>query len=523
LVLRNGISEPPVAGRRVDPATYRDWYHRMLKREGVPFWPDTAWRDTLFGVCLIGFIMALALIFGPPELTKPPDPSILQADPRPDWYFLWYFAVLALMPHGLEQYVIVLGPLIFGVLLCLVPFFRAGDERSPARRPWAVGVALATALMIARFPGAGSGILPAPGIRAIFPARNRRKTVYSDSFSRKGKQERRCLSMVPTALDRLPAADAPPGPDAARSAGAKPDAPPGWSYNPSSWPQRLPVIALALANCGLAAYLAACQIANSPAWDPIFGSGTTRVLQSSVARSFPISDAALGAAAYLLEALSGSLGGPQRWRTHPWLVLTFGVLVVPLSVVSIVLMILQPVVVHAWCTLCLVAAAFMLVMVPLALDEVVAVFQFLARSVREGKPLWTVFWHGDSPAKDERQAGADKTPARPLEGLTIPWNIAVLVGLGIWLLLAPAVLDSEGPGANSCFVTGAMVLAINMLALAEVARPVRFLTALCGVWLMVGAPWSLWDVATGMKLNEVAVGAALIFLSFPPGRLSARH
>ena len=39
---------------------------------------------------------------GPPELGKPPDPSILEAYPRPDWYFLWYFAVLALAPQHLE-------------------------------------------------------------------------------------------------------------------------------------------------------------------------------------------------------------------------------------------------------------------------------------------------------------------------------------------------------------------------------------------------------------------------------------
>jgi apolipoprotein N-acyltransferase len=54
----------------------------------------------------------------------------------------------------------------------------------------------------------------------------------------------------------------------------------------------------------------------------------------------------------MLEPLSGFMGG--RNRTMPWMVVMFGVLVVPLGVVSIVLVILQPLALGAWCTLCLV-------------------------------------------------------------------------------------------------------------------------------------------------------------------------
>jgi ubiquinol-cytochrome c reductase cytochrome b subunit len=136
LVLRHGISERPQAGDPVDPATYRDKYQAMLQREGVPFWPDAAWRDVVFGACMIATVVLLAIIVGPPELGRPPDPSILQADPRPDWYFLWYFAVLALAPEHLETAIIVLAPLLFGAILLLLPIFNKG-ERSVRRRPWA--------------------------------------------------------------------------------------------------------------------------------------------------------------------------------------------------------------------------------------------------------------------------------------------------------------------------------------------------------------------------------------------------
>jgi ubiquinol-cytochrome c reductase cytochrome b subunit len=136
LVLRHGISERTRDGPVVDPATYRAHYASLLKREGVPFWPDAAWRDVVFGAAVTATIVLLALIVGPPDLGPPPDPSILEAYPRPDWYFLWYFALLALAPNNLESLIIVLGPLVFGAAILLVPVFNKG-ARTMRRRPWA--------------------------------------------------------------------------------------------------------------------------------------------------------------------------------------------------------------------------------------------------------------------------------------------------------------------------------------------------------------------------------------------------
>lgn len=148
LVLYHGISEPPTAGRPVDPKTYRQWYHKYLEHEGVPFWPDAAWRDIVFGVGMIAVIMVLAIAVGPPELGAPPDPSVIEAYPRPDWYFLWFFAALAVLPAGIEDYVIVLGPLLVGLVLVLLPFVANKGERSWRRRPWAVASVILVVLMI---------------------------------------------------------------------------------------------------------------------------------------------------------------------------------------------------------------------------------------------------------------------------------------------------------------------------------------------------------------------------------------
>lgn len=155
LVIRNGISEPPKAGRPVDPRTYRKWYAELLHRDGVPFWPDAAWRDGAFALLVIATIVVLAIVIGPATLGKPPNPSIIEASPRPDWYFLWYYAVLTLIPRWSENYVIILGPLLLIIILVLLPLVAYKGERSPLKRPWAFAIVAFIVFMIAYFGRVG--------------------------------------------------------------------------------------------------------------------------------------------------------------------------------------------------------------------------------------------------------------------------------------------------------------------------------------------------------------------------------
>ncbi len=155
LVLRNGVSEPPEPGSKVEPATYRSEYHDMLQRQGVPFWPEAAWRDSVFALAVILIVLLLAYFVGPAALDNPPDPSLINALPRPDWYFWWLFALLALLPHSLENYIIVLLPLVAGVILISIPLVSNRGERHPMRRPLAVGMVIFAIAVIGALTLAG--------------------------------------------------------------------------------------------------------------------------------------------------------------------------------------------------------------------------------------------------------------------------------------------------------------------------------------------------------------------------------
>lgn len=162
LVLRHGISDPPVPGKPVKPATYQKEYHDELARTGVPFWPDGVWRDFVFGTALMLAIVVLASAVGPPPIEQPPDPSVLEADPRPDWYLLWYFAVLALIPEKIEGVVMILAPVLIGIVLLLAPILGHKGERHWSRRPWSMAIVLFSVLMIGSLwiAGARSGWSP---------------------------------------------------------------------------------------------------------------------------------------------------------------------------------------------------------------------------------------------------------------------------------------------------------------------------------------------------------------------------
>jgi hypothetical protein len=308
-----------------------------------------------------------------------------------------------------------------------------------------------------------------------------------------------------------------------------PELPPGWSYNPSSWWQRAPLIVLALAGWFISRYLAAFQLGYiDSVWDPIFGKGTEIVLTSEVSKAFPVSDAGLGATAYTFELLLAFLGARDRWRTNPSTVLVFGLLVVPLGITHLVLVTLMPVLVGAWCALCLLTAFLMLVMVPMALDEIVATCQFLRHKQAQGESLPKLLFKGGGLDSDEQDLRAPPLNAPPQQsfpamfwGVNLPWNLVLATAIGCWIIAAPPFLEAEGAAANSNFLTGALIVTVAVVALGEVSRAVRFLNIPLAIWIIV-APWILSGETTPLILNNLAAGLVLILLSLRRGRIIER-
>lgn len=186
-------------------------------------------------------------------------------------------------------------------------------------------------------------------------------------------------------------------------------APPGFGYNPSAWRQRIPICLLAGAGTLIAASMALFQFGLiGGVWDPIFGDGSEKVLTSDVAgtldRWLRVPDGAFGAWGYLSEAVLGLVGGTRRWQHRPWMVVLFGIDVIPLGGVSAILVVIQATVLGEWCFLCLVTAVISLVLVYWAYDEVWASVAFMRRVWRRSRSLgvaWTVFWGGYHPVADE--------------------------------------------------------------------------------------------------------------------------
>ena len=181
--------------------------------------------------------------------------------------------------------------------------------------------------------------------------------------------------------------------------------PPGWDVNPSAWAERLPIIVLGFVGFLIAMYLTAFQYDwIGSVWEPFFGDGSREILTSEISNVLPIKDAALGAIGYLLDVVTGAVFGQARWRKQPWIVIIFGFAVGPLGGGSILLVILQPVLLDNFCTLCLASAVISVAMIGPAMDEVLASMQFLRRAKEEGRSVWKAFW-GVGDASDLTVAG----------------------------------------------------------------------------------------------------------------------
>jgi ubiquinol-cytochrome c reductase cytochrome b subunit len=151
LVLKLGINEWPMPGRLVRKATYEREYHELTKTEGAPFVPYAIWKDMFFMAFILLAVAACAAYFGPFGPSGQPDPTVIQTAPKPDYFFLWLYALLSLLPPSMETPALLIGPVVAIGALLLLPFLSGEGEKSWKRRPIAVLTILLVAIILSTF------------------------------------------------------------------------------------------------------------------------------------------------------------------------------------------------------------------------------------------------------------------------------------------------------------------------------------------------------------------------------------
>src|ERR1700716_3127918 len=166
LVLTLGVNEWPMPGRIVRRATYLREYHEIIHRDGVPFVPYAVWKDIVFSGAVLLMIGVCSLVLGPFGPSGPPDPTIIETAPRPDFFFLWLYGLLSLLPPSAETPILLIGPAIAIAALLALPFLAGEGEKSWRRRPIAVLTVLLVAVVLSTLTRLGGAAPWSPSMDA---------------------------------------------------------------------------------------------------------------------------------------------------------------------------------------------------------------------------------------------------------------------------------------------------------------------------------------------------------------------
>ena len=214
MVLKLGINEWPMPGRLVKRATYINQYHELTKKDGAPFVPYAIWKDLFFAAFILLAVAACALYFGPFGPSGRPDPAIIQTVPKPDYFFLWLYALLSLLPPSMETPALLIGPVVVIAFLLLLPFLSGEGEKSWRRRPIAVLTVLLIAITLSTFTHLGGYTPWSPHMNAWsgdpVPERFLHGTTAlqrQGALVFQGKQCRNCHSLGELGGQRGPALD----------------------------------------------------------------------------------------------------------------------------------------------------------------------------------------------------------------------------------------------------------------------------------------------------------------------------
>lgn len=106
-------------------------------------------------------------------------------------------------------------------------------------------------------------------------------------------------------------------------------------------------------------------------------------------------------------------------------------------------------------------------------------------------------------------------------GVNLPWNLGLCVLIGLWLMLTRITLGSEGGMADWDHLIGALIITVAVIAMAESARPVRWLMLPLAAVLLV-TPF-VYGVALPAIVSSIVCGLAVMALSVRRGPINGHY
>jgi len=116
------------------------------KRKLLPFFPNYVLDEIIAWYVMLGLLIILVSLV-PTGLEEPANPLRTPEHAKPEWYFLFLYQGLKVVP----RIVGIAIPMVGGLLLLLLPFLDRNPNASPRRRPIAITIGVLVIIGIVVF------------------------------------------------------------------------------------------------------------------------------------------------------------------------------------------------------------------------------------------------------------------------------------------------------------------------------------------------------------------------------------
>ncbi|MBX7158570.1 MAG: SPW repeat protein [Verrucomicrobiae bacterium] len=98
------------------------------------------------------------------------------------------------------------------------------------------------------------------------------------------------------------------------------------------------------------------------------------------------------------------------------------------------------------------------------------------------------------------------------------WAQIINILLGLWLMIAPALLNYEDPAQTNDHIIGPLITTVSLVACWQIMRSLRWINLVFGVWLLL-SPWLLHYPQVSAMIHSMMIGGLVIIFSFPKGKM----